>query len=170
MNQSPLVRWLPDYLFTGTEYQKCHLLYYTGITRTAKGILAEIVRGMFLNSGEHLRLLGQMKAHALDLYDAIQRGNFDEMGRLIGLTWEQNKRLDAGTNPPEVEAIIRQVHDYCLGYKLPGAGGGGYLYMVAKSPEAAVRIRSILTQNPPNACARFVDMTLSDKGFQVSRS
>ena len=170
MNQSPLVRWLPDYLFTGADYQKCHLLYYTGITRTAKGILAEIVRGMFLNSTEHLMLLGRMKAHALDLYDAIQRGNFDEMGRLVGKTWEQNKRLDAGTNPPEVEAIIRQIHDYCLGYKLPGAGGGGYLYMVAKSPEAAARIRSILTQNPPNACARFVDMTLSDKGFQVSRS
>ena len=69
-----------------------------------------------------------------------------------------------------VEAIIRMVHDYCLGYKLPGAGGGGYLYMVSKSPEAAARIRSVLTQNPPNACARFVDMTLSDKGFQVSRS
>ena len=170
MNQSPLVRWLPDYLFTSAEYQACHLLYYTGITRTAKGILAEIVRGMFLNSTEHLGLLAQMKAHALDLYEAIQRGNFDEMGRLVGKTWEQNKRLDSGTNPPEVEAIIRQIADYCLGYKLPGAGGGGYLYMVAKSPEAAARIRSILTQNPPNACARFVDMTLSDKGFQVSRS
>jgi galactokinase/mevalonate kinase-like predicted kinase len=170
MNQSPLVRWLPDYLFTSPEYKACHLLYYTGITRTAKGILAEIVRGMFLNSTEHLGLLGQMKAHALDLYEAIQRGNFDEMGRLVGKSWEQNKRLDAGTNPPGVEAIIRQIHDYCLGYKLPGAGGGGYLYMVAKSPEAAAHIRSILTQNPPNACARFVDMTLSDKGFQVSRS
>ena len=170
MNQSPLVRWLPDYLFTSAEHRACHLLYYTGITRTAKGILAEIVRGMFLNSTEHLSLLGQMKAHALDLYEAVQRGNFDEMGRLVGKTWEQNKKLDAGTNPPEVEAIIRQIHDYCLGYKLPGAGGGGYLYMVAKSPEAAACIRSILTQNPPNACARFVDMTLSDKGFQVSRS
>jgi galactokinase/mevalonate kinase-like predicted kinase len=170
MNQSPLVRWLPDYLFTSPEYQACHLLYYTGLTRTAKGILAEIVRGMFLNSTEHLTLLGQMKSHALDLYEAVQRGDFDEMGRLVGKSWEQNKALDAGTNPPGVEAIIRQVHDYCLGYKLPGAGGGGYLYMVAKSPEAAARIRAILTQNPPNACARFVDMTLSDKGFQVSRS
>ena len=170
MDQHPMVRWLPDYLFTGAEYQKCHLLYYTGITRTAKGILAEIVRSMFLNSSEHLMLLGEMKAHALDLYDAIQRGNFDEMGRLVGKTWEQNKRLDSGTNPPSVEAIIRMVSDYCLGYKLPGAGGGGYLYMVAKSPEAAARIRSILIQNPPNACARFVDMTLSDKGFQMSRS
>ena len=170
MNQNPLVRWLPDFLFTGSEYQKCHLLYYTGITRTAKGILAEIVRGMFLNSTEHLRLLGQMKSHALDLYEAIQCGNFDEMGRLVGKTWQQNKALDVGTNPPAIEAIIRQVADYCLGYKLPGAGGGGYLYMIAKSPEAAARIRSILTQNPPNACARFVDMSLSDKGFQVSRS
>ena len=117
MNQNPQVRWLPDFLFTSPEYQKCHLLYYTGITRTAKGILAEIVRGMFLNSTEHLNLLGQMKAHALDLYEAIQRGNFDEMGRLVGKSWEQNKRLDAGTNPPAVEAIIRKVHDYCLGYK-----------------------------------------------------
>ena len=170
MNQHPMVRWLPDYLFTGAEYQKCHLLYYTGITRTAKGILAEIVRGMFLNSSEHLALLGEMKAHALDLYDAIQRGNFDEMGRLVGKTWKQNKKLDAGTNPPGVEAIIRMVSDYCLGYKLPGAGGGGFLYMVAKSPEAAACIRTILTQNPPNDCARFVDMSLSDKGFQVSRS
>lgn len=170
MEQSPLVRWLPDYLFTGSEYQKCHLLYYTGITRTAKGILAEIVRSMFLNSTEHLALLGSMKSHAFDLYEAIQRGNFDEMGRLVGKSWKQNQALDSGTNPASVEAIIRQIDDYCLGYKLPGAGGGGYLYMVAKDPEAAVKIRAILTQNPPNSCARFVDMTLSDKGLQVSHS
>ena len=170
MEQSPLVRWLPDYLFTGSEYQKCHLLYYTGITRTAKGILAEIVRSMFLNSTEHLALLGSMKSHAFDLYEAIQRGNFYEMGRLVGKSWKQNQALDSGTNPASVEAIIRQIDDYCLGYKLPGAGGGGYLYMVAKDPEAAVKIRAILTQNPPNSCARFVDMTLSDKGLQVSRS
>ena len=89
---------------------------------------------------------------------------------LFAISFGVAKALDAGTNPPAVEAILAMVKDYCLGYKLPGAGGGGYLYMVAKSPEAAVRIRSILTQNPPNACARFVDMTLSDKGFQVSRS
>ena len=170
MNQSPQVRWLPDFLFTSPEYQKCHLLYYTGVTRTAKGILAEIVRNMFLNTTEHLELLGEMKAHALDLYEAIQRGNFDEMGRLVGKSWRQNKALDAGTNPVSVEAIIEKIHDYCLGYKLPGAGGGGYLYMIAKDPEASASIRNILTAYAPNNCARFVDMTLSNKGFQVSRS
>ncbi|MDE5678319.1 bifunctional fucokinase/fucose-1-phosphate guanylyltransferase [Phocaeicola sp.] len=170
LDQNPLVRWLPDYLFTASEYQKCHLLYYTGITRTAKGILAEIVRGMFLNSTSHLSILDNMKEHALDLYEAIQRGNFEKMGRMVGKTWKQNQALDPGTNPDAVKAIIHKIDDYCLGYKLPGAGGGGYLYMVAKDPEAAIRIRSILTQNPSNSCARFVDMTLSDKGLQISRS
>ena len=169
-NQEPMVRWLPEHLFTHDEYQKCHLLYYTGITRTAKGILAEIVRGMFLNSTEHLNLLGQMKQHAIDLYDAIQRNSFEEMGRLIRKTWQQNQALDSGTNPNSVAAITQQIDDLCLGYKLPGAGGGGYLYMVAKDPEAALRIRKILTQNPPNDRARFVEMSLSNKGLEVSRS
>lgn len=48
--QHPLVRWLPDQLFIHPDYRDCHLLYYTGITRTAKSILAEIVSSMFLNS------------------------------------------------------------------------------------------------------------------------
>lgn len=169
-DQSPMVRWLPDFLFTHPENQQCHLLYYTGITRTAKGILGEIVRNMFLNSTEHLALLNDMKRHALDLYEAIQCGSFEDMGRLIGHTWEQNKRLDAGTNPPEIEAIIEKIKDYCLGYKLPGAGGGGYLYMVGKDPEASARIKHILQSNPPNNRARFVEMTLSGKGLQISRS
>lgn len=169
-NQEPLVRWLPDYLFTSSEYRKCHLLYYTGITRTAKGILAEIVRGMFLNSSRHLELLREMKLHATDMYDAILRNNFEEAGRLVRKTWKQNQLLDEGTNPPAVQALTRQIDDLCLGYKLPGAGGGGYLYMVAKDPEAASRIQKILNENRPNDRARFVDMTLSKKGLEISRS
>jgi galactokinase/mevalonate kinase-like predicted kinase len=62
------------------------------------------------------------------------------------------------------------IDDLCLGYKLPGAGGGGYLYMIAKDPEAAARIKQILTENKINRNARFVDMTLSTTGLQISRS
>ncbi len=170
LRQAPLVRWLPERLFTESCYKNCHLLYYTGLTRTAKGILAEIVKGMFLNSTEHLDLLRRMKQHAMDMYDAIQRNNYEEMARLVGVTWQQNQALDSGTNPEAVQAIINQVSDLCLGYKLPGAGGGGYLYMAAKDEEAAGRIRRILHENRMNDKARFVEMELSDKGLEVSRS
>ena len=169
-HQDPLVRWLPDGLYTQPEYAQCHLLYYTGITRTAKTILAEIVRRMFLNHGGELRQLRAMKAHAMDMYEAIQRQDFTAMGQLVRKTWQQNQLIDSGTNPDSVRRITDLVDDLCLGYKLPGAGGGGYLYMVAKDPEAAARIKQVIQAAQPNANARFVDMTLSKKGLQVSRS
>jgi galactokinase/mevalonate kinase-like predicted kinase len=111
-----------------------------------------------------------MKAHAADMYEAIQRQDFQEMGRLIRKTWQQNQLIDSGTNPDSVRRITDLIDDLCLGYKLPGAGGGGYLYMVAKDPEAAARIKQMLHEHPTNANARFVEMTLSKKGLQVSRS
>ena len=169
-DQAPLARWLPTDLYVQPEYQQCHLLYYTGITRTAKQILAEIVRRMFLNNGDQLRLLRQMKEHTMMMYDAIQRQDFVQMGSLVRRTWEQNQLLDSGTNPEQVRRLTDLIDDLCLGYKLPGAGGGGYLYMVAKSPEAAARIRRILTENGLSPNARFVDMSLSTNGLQVSRS
>ena len=169
-DQAPLARWLPTDLYVQPEYQQCHLLYYTGITRTAKQILAEIVRRMFLNNGDQLRLLRQMKEHTMMMYDAIQRQDFVQMGSLVRRTWEQNQLLDSGTNPEQVRRLTDLIDDLCLGYKLPGAGGGGYLYMVAKSPEAAARIRRILTENRLSPNARFVDMSLSTNGLQVSRS
>ena len=115
-------------------------------------------------------MLRDMKCHTLEMYDAIQRADFQRMGGLIRKTWTQNQAMDSGTNPDSVRAITNMVDDLCLGYKLPGAGGGGYLYMVAKDPEAAARIRKIINENRPNANARFVDMTLSETGLQVSRS
>ncbi len=168
--QTPLVRWLPDDIFLQPEYSSCHLLYYTGITRTAKTILDEIVRRMFLNSNKQLELLRQMKAHTMDMYEAIQRQDFRHMGLLVRKTWQQNELLDSGTNPDEVRRITSLVDDLCLGYKLPGAGGGGYLYMVAKDPEAAARIKQIIGENRTNSNARFVEMKLSKRGLQVSRS
>ena len=169
-NQSPQVRWLPNDIWTQPEYKACHLLYYTGITRTAKQILAEIVRRMFLNHNKELRLLREMKKHAMAMYEAIQRNDFRQTGELVRKTWKQNQMLDSGTNPPAVAALTDLIDDLCLGYKLPGAGGGGYLYMIAKDPEAAARIKQILTEHRINKNARFVEMSLSTTGLQISRS
>ena len=169
-DQSPQVRWLPNDLWTQPEYRACHLLYYTGITRTAKSILAEIVRRMFLNHHEELNMLREMKVHTMEMYEAIQRNDFQQMGLLVRKTWQQNQALDSGTNPSEVAALTSLIDDLCLGYKLPGAGGGGYLYMIAKDPEAAARIKQILGENRQNKNARFVEMSLSTTGLQISRS
>ena len=97
-------------------------------------------------------------------------GQFSEFGRKIARSWNQNNAIDSGTNNEQIQMIIDLIDEYCLGYKLPGAGGGGYLFIVAKDPDAAVRIKQILTENPPNKRARFVDLNISQKGLQISRS
>ena len=168
--QEPLVHWLPTDIYMQPEYRQCHLLYYTGITRTAKQILAEIVRRMFLNSHDQLLLLRRMKEHANEMYEAIQRQDFRQMGLHVRQNWQYNQTIDSGTNPEAVRRLTMLIDDLCLGYKLPGAGGGGFLYMVAKDPEAAARIKQTLTANRQNPNARFVDMALSPHGLQVSRS
>ncbi|MGC8743366.1 MAG: bifunctional fucokinase/fucose-1-phosphate guanylyltransferase [Verrucomicrobiia bacterium] len=168
--QKPVLRWFPDALFSHNYANKSILLYYTGITRLAKSILQEIVRGIFLNSPYHLRCVEEIGENVDVVAEALERCDYGELARGIGRSWILNQRLDSGTNPPEVQAIISKIEDYLLATKLLGAGGGGYLLILAKDEQAASNIIKILTQNPPNSRARFVSFQLSNTGLQITRS
>ncbi|MDA0349521.1 MAG: bifunctional fucokinase/fucose-1-phosphate guanylyltransferase [Verrucomicrobia bacterium] len=170
LNQIPTVHWLPDHLFTDPEYTPNLLLYYTGITRVAKDLLGEIVRGMFLNKKETLSTLNALQHHTAELQGLIQSGDFPAVGRSIRRTWKLNQQLDSGTNPPVIAKLIESIDDLIYGGKLLGAGGGGYLLMLAKDSEAALRIRKTFEENPLNATARFVNMNLSSTGLRTTRS
>ena len=168
--QEPTLRWLPEHLFESEHANRTILLYYTGITRLAKNILSEIVRGIFLNSPEHLRVIGEIAANADFAFNAIQRCERAALVEAVRNSWALNQRLDAGTNPPAVQAILQRLGDYLAACKLLGAGGGGYLLLFAKDEVAAERMRRELTDHPPNARARFVQFSLSRTGLQVTRS
>jgi galactokinase/mevalonate kinase-like predicted kinase len=169
-SQKPALRWLPDTLFGRDYANKTLLLYYTGLTRLAKNILREIVRGIFLNSPSHLRTIEEIGANAARAGDALQRCDYLELTRVIEQSWRLNQQLDAGTNTPEVQSILDSVKPHLAAAKLLGAGGGGYLLMFARDEDAAREIRRTLLAHPPNAGARFVDFSLSETGLQVTRS
>jgi len=146
------------------------LLYYTGVTRLAKNILDEIVRGIFLNSARCLRVIEDIGANALVAASAIRACNYEALVASVRTSWALNQALDSGTNPLAIQSILDEVKDYLAACKLLGAGGGGYLLMFAKDAEAGNRIKNILTENPPNAGARFVDFNISQTGLQRTRS
>ncbi len=170
IQQMPAIKWLPDQLFTNPATRGMMLLYYTGVTRVAHDILGEIVKRMFLNASGHLDIFSEMKAHARETFETILSNDYEGLAEKVAISWALNQRLDKGTNPPVIQEIIGSVDDLLMGYKLLGAGGGGYLIMFAKSAEAAAKIKKQLESKPPNARARFVDFTVSKTGFQVSRS
>lgn len=170
LRQEPVVRWLPEQLLGEERLNRTVLLYYTGVTRVAKNILGEIVRNMFLNESGVLDTLTEIGVNAHFAADAFQRNDWPAVCESVNRAWVLNQRLDAGTNPPQVQAILSEVGDYLDAVKLPGAGGGGYILMVAKDKEAGLRARNTLEARPPNAGARFVDLSLGTRGLVVTRS
>jgi len=168
--QSPSIKWLPDSLFTDLCFKNRMLLYYTGITRVAKSILADIVRGMFLNSATHLALLEELKRHAVRTSQSLSEKDFDGLGKNILRNWQLNQKMDAGTNTPEIQKIIDLIAPWSVGYKLLGAGGGGFMFIMAKDEISATQIRHNLINSPINNRARFVEFSISNTGLQVTKS
>ena len=168
--QTPSVRYLPEHLLGEAHANQTLLLYYTGVTRLAKGILKEIVHDMFLGRSSTLRTLGLIRANAQHLHRAMQEDDQAALHRCIARSWDLNRQLDPGTTTPEIEGVIRCAGDDLAACKLLGAGGGGYMFLCAVSPEAWRRIRARLDARPPNARARFIDFRVSGRPVEVTVS
>ena len=168
--QYPRIKWLSDTIFTNPEFKQNILLYYTGITRVAKNILAEIVTGMFVNSSKHLQTLDKIYANVENMYEALQLNKWDCVIDALNKSWQLNQKLDSGTNPPEVSEMIGTIQDDVAALKLLGAGGGGYILIFAKDTNSAMNIRRKLSKNRPNDNARFVDFSVSKIGSVVTKS
>lgn len=168
--QRPTVRYLPDHLLGTDDANQTLLLYYTGLTRLAKGILKDIVRDMVLGRSGTLRTLAFIRSNAERLYQVMQGSDRAELHRCIARSWDLNRRLDPGTSNPQIERIISLAGADLAGCKLLGAGGGGYLLLCAATPEAGRRIRDRLESRPPNPRARFIDFEVSDRALEVTVS
>lgn len=168
--QTPDIRWLPEKIIQDEIVSGRALLYYTGITRLARNILGEIVQGIFLNSKKTILTIEDIAYNADFTAEAIQRDNPDTLREAIQRSWALNCTLDRGTCPPEVQSIITRIDRFNAVYKLIGAGGGGYLLILAPDVATAAAITETLETDPPNPQARFVNMTLSRTGMQITRS
>jgi galactokinase/mevalonate kinase-like predicted kinase len=144
------------------------LLYYTGITRLAKNILAQVV-GRYLNR-DHGAMSTLRRIHALgqQVAEAMSQKDIRRFGQLVATAWELNKELDPNSTNDEVEALLSRVHPYVFGAKLLGAGGGGFLLMVCKSVESARKVKAMLVTEPPNSRARFFDYSINPCGLVVT--
>ncbi len=67
-------------------------------------------------------------------WNAILAADLPEFGRQMRASFEAQASLFPRMVNPAVKAMIRQWGPKALGWKLSGAGGGGYLALVSAAP------------------------------------
>lgn len=164
--QVPRVEEMTDVL-SRAEMRGRLLLYSTGIQRLAKNILQQVVtRYLERDPGtmETLSWLGS-KAREAQLLDAMH-GRFD-LVKTVNEYWRLKKAIDPGATTPAIEKMLDPIRHELSAHMLPGAGGGGFVFMIAKSAAAARRVRERLERKPPNALARFYEFAVDSEGLKT---
>jgi galactokinase/mevalonate kinase-like predicted kinase len=166
----PVVHQLDPFLFQDRESLARFTLFYTGITRLAKSILADVVDRVNAADKAYLFTLRHLAQLALDAKDAIERRDGDALGEVIALSWAANRRIHASTTNEEVEELLAAALPHVAGVKLLGAGGGGYALFLSPDVRQAEALRALLCARFENERARLVDFSPSTRGLEVSVS
>ena len=114
------------------ELQELLILYYTGIRRIAKGLLQQVVGRYLARETATVQVLHSIKTLAMEMSFAMQEGDWDYLGRLLDRHWELNQVLDPNTTNAPINGLLSLVRPYIRGAKLAGAGGGGFMMLLAR--------------------------------------
>jgi D-glycero-alpha-D-manno-heptose-7-phosphate kinase len=109
------------------------LLFFTGFSRSASGILKDQKTRTQKNDDEMLKNLHYVKELGLRSRDALEAGNGEKFGQLMHEHWEHKKKRSGGMSNPKIDEWYELgMKNGAVGGKLVGAGGGGFLMFYAK--------------------------------------
>ncbi|MBM3311090.1 MAG: hypothetical protein FJY80_06250, partial [Candidatus Aminicenantes bacterium] len=164
----PLVHYVPADVLDPARNGATTLLFYTGLRRLAKNILRSVVGHYLDRDKATMDTLRRLHAYPPQMVEAMSRKDHRRFGELIDVAWNLNKRIDPDSTTSEIEALLVRIRTHIWGAKLLGAGGGGFLLIVCKSPRDAAAVRRSLTLRPPNPRARFFDYEIDERGLTVT--
>jgi fucokinase / fucose-1-phosphate guanylyltransferase len=170
MVPDPLIHFMPADVLDPRANGGLTFLYYTGLRRLAKNILANVVGSYLSRDRNSMRILQSIHTFPPILAEAMSQKSVEKFGRLIDVAWGLKKGLDPESTTPVIEGIIQRVAGHIFGATLLGAGGGGFLLLVCRSGADAQDVRRILSQDPPNKRARFFDFDINQEGLVVTVS
>jgi len=168
MVPDPIIHFVPaDVLNPGTNGGQT-LLYYTGLRRLAKNILADVVGNYLDRDRRSLETLRQIHEFPPLIAEAMSQKSVERFGRFIDAAWRLKKALDPESTTPVIERILERVGKHIFGATLLGAGGGGFLLLVCRSEDDTQAVRHLLTEDPPNKRARFFEFEVNSEGLVVT--
>jgi D-glycero-alpha-D-manno-heptose-7-phosphate kinase len=118
------------------------MLFWTGVTRSATPILAEQSQ----NVPTRLLQFHRLRDLACSAVEQLRTGDLGAVGNTVRLSWEAKRCLADGVTNAQIDSVIqRALAAGATGAKVTGAGGGGFLLVVA-SPDRQSSVRQAVPQ------------------------
>lgn len=133
------------------------MMFYTGIRRSADGILAH----QSAETHNKLPVLDFMKNQANVMRDHLKQTGFDvEFAKMLDEAWQKKKTITSGISNQEIDSLYEKARNAgAAGGKLLGAGGGGFILLYCDEQ---------YQQNVRNALdLRELDFEISHYGSRV---
>jgi D-glycero-alpha-D-manno-heptose-7-phosphate kinase len=112
------------------ELQRRIVLCYTGEPRQSGTNNWEITK-KHIDGDQHVfDCFERIRDTAAAMREALERGEWEQVGRAIAEEWDNRKRLAPGVTTPAIEDLIaRSMRAGAIAAKVCGAGGGGCLFV-----------------------------------------
>ncbi|MFO1023621.1 MAG: hypothetical protein U1E70_00435 [Acetobacteraceae bacterium] len=115
------------------ELETSLVICFTGVSRRSEAIIVEQQRGMAAATGAAgdpavLESLHQLKHDAVEMKEALLRGEIARMASILNRSWEAKKRTASGISTGRIEEMYTLAFAHgAIGGKVSGAGGGGFM-------------------------------------------
>ena len=121
------------------------VLFFTGQKRMARNVLRGVLNFYAENpDGIAHEIISVLKKDATLAFRALEDGDYATFTACLNRYWLNKKALDPGSTNPRVESIIARIAPWTDAVSLAGAGGGGFLFALAKSRAAKARMLKVL--------------------------
>ena len=132
------------------------LLYFTGQKRMARNVLRGVLK-FYRENPDNIahEIINRVKDDAAAAYRALAARDYDAFSAAVNGYWLSKKALDPGSTNPHVESIIARMAPWTQAVSLCGAGGGGFMFVIARSSEAKKKIQHVFSAGRKFAAGRF---------------
>jgi galactokinase/mevalonate kinase-like predicted kinase len=141
------------------------LLYFTGEKRMARNVLRGVISNYKADGDEGKERVAALRDGAERCFAAIKSGDWERFSACVNEYWMLKKAMDPGSTNERIEYIIARMSPWTSAVTIAGAGGGGFMFILAKSSEAKRKIVASLNRRPPVKWAKFYDFDVDEKGL-----
>ncbi len=146
-----------------SEVEKRFVLCYTGEPRNSAINNWEVMKSHIDGEEKVLKNFDQITTIASQMREALLARDWNDVGELLGLEWENRKRNFKGISTPLIDRMIEHTRKVgTLAAKVCGAGGGGcVVFMVRPGTKPAVE-QALLHMG-----GRIINFSISRAGLEV---